>query len=178
MQSILTTTDNKTPSSSKVNFSSFIFLGCFDWLCSVFVGLDPFLTVKWRQTGNFFQTPNLTQTVSLFLRNLSNVFACELVVLASVNFQFNTIWKIYYFTQNPRGVLHWSGQLRIQEYVCSTRALALKWLAMCMIYCVLVFKQHWPLNFSRFVKSILTGKVKLIITYFFYVFLLKNLEQF
>ncbi len=39
-------------------------------------------------------------------------------------------------------------------------------------------QQHWPPDFSRFVKSILTGEVNLIIAYFFYVFLLENLEQF
>ena len=49
------------------------------------------------------------------------------------------------------------------------KSTAQKWLAMCMMYCVLVFKQHRPPDFSRFVKSILTGKVKLITTYFYYV---------
>ena len=34
------------------------------------------------------------------MRNLSNMFVCELVVLDSVNF-YQLFWKICYFTQNP-----------------------------------------------------------------------------
>jgi hypothetical protein len=67
------------------------------------------------ETGDFFQTPKLNQTVSLVLRNLSNMFVCELVVLTSVNFSFDTICKTCHFTQNSRGVLHWSGESMLKS---------------------------------------------------------------
>ena len=124
VQSILTMADNENLSSSQDKFSSFTFLGYSDLLCSVFVGVDLFLTLKWRQTGNFFQTPKLNQTVSLVLRNLGNMFACWLVVLASVIlFLLTLVGRSAIFLRTPRGVLHWRGQLCVQEYFCPTRAL-------------------------------------------------------
>ena len=63
--------------------------------------LTYFLLKSGDLLANFFQTPKLTQTVSLILKNLSNTFVYELVVLASVNFGYDTIWKICYFTQTP-----------------------------------------------------------------------------
>ena len=105
------------------------------------------------------------------------MFVCELVVLASANISFDTIWKISNFTQNPNGVLHLSGLLCVQVFLHYKRK-ALKLLAMCMIYCVLVLMQPWFTDFSRFVKSILTGKMKLNIKYFLMLLFVQKSRKF
>ena len=71
-----------------------------EWYALFLVGIDlPFLEML-RETGRFFQLPNLDQTVPFGLRNFSNIFVTELVVFASANYSFDLAWNVCYcFTQ-------------------------------------------------------------------------------
>ena len=43
------------------------------------------------------------------MRNLSNMFVCELVVLDSVNFYQHILEDLLFYSKPLGGVLHWSG---------------------------------------------------------------------
>ena len=52
---------------------------------------------------------NLIQTVPLVMRNLSNMFVYELVVLDSVKCNQHMLEDLLFFSKPLGGVLHWSG---------------------------------------------------------------------
>ncbi len=113
----------------------------------------------------FLPTPKLNQTLSLVLRNLSNMFVCDAVVLASVIFSFDTIWKICYFTQTPEeycmGVVALCERVFLLQKSTALKVVSYVNDVMCAgVGATLVHR------FQQIMKSKLAGKVKLIITYF------------
>ncbi len=75
---ILMMAGDENPSSYKGNFPLHNFPWLFQLVVHVFIVLDLLLNKKLRETGSFFQTPKLIQTVSRALSNLSKVFYLSL----------------------------------------------------------------------------------------------------
>ena len=105
--------------------------------------------------GNFFQTPRLSQTAPLVMRNLSNMFVCELLVLDSVNFYQHMLEDLL-FSQNPL-VEYCTG---VVSDVCKSISALDKQCTKVVSYVHYVFlalKQSWFTVISRFLKSNFSG---------------------
>jgi len=84
-----------TPSCPLGQLSSQYFVPCFGTGCALSsYGLYLPHTKQLSRTGNFFQSPKLNQTVSLILRNFSNMFVAELWCKIVLTYIVVTIWKV------------------------------------------------------------------------------------
>jgi hypothetical protein len=95
------------PPVHKVSFLSLVLVSGLDRLCHFVVSYHH-CPQRSRETGNVFQSLKLNQTVSQLCGNFSSMFVAELVVLASVNIPFDTLWKVC-FHSYFQGVSHLSG---------------------------------------------------------------------
>jgi hypothetical protein len=96
------------PPVHKANFPSFSLFFTLSLnrvlLCPNLVYYHPW-TVCSRETGIVFQALWFSQTVSPVLRNFSNMFVFELVVLSSVNCSLTLLEGLLLYSY-PRGALH------------------------------------------------------------------------
>ncbi len=130
----------KTSPVHKENFPLYNFHWLFRLVVFCLYWFRPTFHLQVEGGRQFFQMPKFNQTVSLVLRNLSMVFVCELIELASVNFSFDTIWISCILLRSQEesynGVVS-SMLKRIFAHEEHMESTAQKWLAICIICCVL-----------------------------------------